>query len=186
MIDFNYGEYIFQQLIMSEFIQQKLAYILISMCANLINIHIVSIICYILSIHPYIDFIIQICISIFMALHIEYVYLFLKRYNPEFFELTQYLIKNFTIEKYRYWKRIVVICFCIYICILLLFIKVDNRLIYIYIIQYAITFIITEQFEQRRIQTWLKHYKEQPKIHKYSSYENALIDSYYSNNIKHK
>lgn len=178
MFRFNYGEYIFQQLITSEFIKEKLTGILISLATNIFNLHIVSIICAVVSIHPYIDFFLQIGVSVFMALNIDYLYGVIDKYHQEFHELTQYLINNYTIENYKWWKKIVVLSVCGYACIGLLFIDVTNTLLYVYIGQYAICFLIIEQFEQQRIQKFIQEYKEKPKTQIDDPALEFLIDSY--------
>ena len=179
MFKFNYGEHIFQQLITAEFVQLKLSHILIALTANFINLNILSLLCLIVSINIYVDFFIQIVISIVMALKIGVIYNFVERYEREYFALTQYLINNYSIENYRYWKRCVIITACIYACILLTIVQINNKVLFIYIVQYAICFLVEEQFEQQRIQNWLKNYCSQPKTKLYHDLStDFLINSY--------
>ncbi len=182
MLHFNYGEYVFQQLITTEFIQHKLAQILISLAVNFINLHIVTLLCTIISINVYIDFFIQITISVIMALRIDIIYNFVERYEKEFYALTQYLINNYSIDNYLYWKRIIVISACIYACIALLIITFTNGVLFIYIIQYTICFLIIEQFEQQRIQTWIRDYQTRPIGKRFTDdpASDLLINSYLS------
>jgi hypothetical protein len=178
MIQFNYGEYIFQQLILTEFVKKKLAFILIAIITNIIQIHIVSILCYVLSINKYLDFVIQICISVLMSLNVDYIYNAVERYEKEFILITQYIINNYTFENYKYWKRIIVLSTGIYACILLCFIDITNKMLILYILQYMICFLIIEQFEQKRIQTLLYNYKSKPIKKKYDNNDINIIDSY--------
>jgi len=180
MLNFNYGEYIFQQLILTDFIQKKLAYILISFAVSILQLHIVSILCYMTSFNPYVDFVVQIGISVGISLNISFIYKIVEKYHEEFYMLTQYLINNYTFENYRYWKRLIVVSMGVYACIGLLFINITNIVLIVYIIQYLITFLIIEQFEQRRIQDWIKNMKNKPNAKKFDFdvTENCLIQSY--------
>jgi hypothetical protein len=74
------------------------------------------------------------------------------------------LIDNYTLENYRFWKRCIVLTGCAYICLLMTSIKIDNYFIILNIVQYAICFLIIEQFEQQRVQRWIKDYNNQPKL----------------------
>lgn len=180
MFRFNYGEYIFQQLIGSELVQSKLTEILISLATNIVNVHIVTVICAIITIHPYIDFFVQIGISVVMALNIDYVYTLVNKYYPEFHQLTLYLINNYTIDNYRQWKRIIILTLCGYACLGLLLMTVTNILLFTYIVQYATCFLIVEQFEQNRVQQFIRDYKERPKATIMTPATEYLIDSYMS------
>ncbi len=162
MFKLNYGEYIIQQLITTEFIQLKLAHILISLVVNFINLHIVTLLCSIISVNIYIDFLLQVGISVTMALKISHIYNFVERYEPEFYTLTQYLINHYSVDNYRYWKKLVVMSACLYACLVLLIVQLSNWLFFLYIIQYAICFLIIEQFEQQRIQKWVREYQTRP------------------------
>ena len=181
-MDFNYGEYVFQQLITIDFVQQKLAFILIAICVNIIQIHVVSVLSYMVSIHPYLDFFTQITVSVICTLNIRITYNIVERYRKEFTELTQYLINNYSIDNYRMWKRMVILSLCGYGLLLLMFIQITNRLIIMCIIQYVISFIIIEQFEQKRIQKWIRDYQQRPVTKQFETdtSENLLIQSYIS------
>lgn len=184
MLKFNYGEYIFQQLMMTDFVQQKLAIILMSIVVNIIQMHIVSILCMIITFHPIIDFIVHTIISIIATLNIDKIYNIVERYEPEFVTLTQYLINNYSFENYRYWKRIIVLSACGYLCIILWKVQVTSWLLFIYIIQYGICFTIVDQFEEQRIQRWVREWTERPiiKTNKDNA-RNMLLESYMSPKI---
>lgn len=159
----------------------KLTEILTSIVANILNVHIVSILCGIFTIHPYIDFVTHTVISIVMALNIDTVYRFVERFNPELKIATKYLIKNYSIENYRLWKRTIVLIGCAYACIAILMVELTKRLLFMYILQYAICFISVEQIEQRRIQRWLDEYRSRPVIKKEQDPDlDMLLQSYMS------
>jgi hypothetical protein len=182
MLKFNYGEYVFQQLITTEFVQLKLAHILISLAANCISLHLATVLCLIVSVNIYIDFFLQIAISVICSLKINHIYNFVERYEAEFYALTQYLINNYSIDNYRYWKRVVVIGVCIYACVLLAVVQITNWILFLYIIQYAICFLTIEQFEQQRVQYWIKEYQNRPvaKVLTDDPASDFLINSYLS------
>lgn len=172
------GDYLLQQLIGSEFIQKKLTQILISLATNFINMHIVSILSGVLTIHPYVDFFTQIAVSTGMSLNMHYIYDITGRYEEEFHRLTQYIINNYSLENYMYWKKICVFTGSIYLAFVLLFVEVNNRLLAIYLAQYLISYLIIEQFENRRVHKWVYNMTTKPVVK--ASVEPVLIDSYLS------
>jgi hypothetical protein len=182
MFNLNYGEYIFQQLITSKFIKNKLTNILIALFVNILNLHLVSILCFIFSFNIlFIDFFIHIFISIFMSLNIYRLYNIIEKYQPEFYKLTKYIIKNYTLENYRLWKKSIIIFSCCYFSILLYFITITKQLIFIYILEYLICFIILEQIEQNKFHNFINEFNNKPIIKHYSKdkTEKFLINSYY-------
>jgi len=180
----NYGEYIFQQLLMTKFVQDKLTIILMSIFVNIVQMHIVSILCVLLSFGPIIDFVLHTFISIIVTLNMHLIYNAVERYKSEFNSLTRYLINNYSFENYRYWKRIVVGVASGYACIILWRTEVTSWLLFIYIIQSGICFSIVDQIEERRLQTWLQEWLSQPTIKNHDPMTNKLIESYMSPSTK--
>lgn len=181
MIKFRYGEYIFQQLLLTDFVQQKLAIILMSIIVNIIQMHIVSVLCMIITFGPIIDFVLHTIISIVATLNIDKIYSIAERFEPEFISLTQYLINNYSFENYRYWKRIIVLCVCAYICVILWRVQVTSFMLFVYIIQYGICFTIVDQFEEKRIQNLVREWIERPTVKTdIDTARNMLLDSYMS------
>jgi hypothetical protein len=177
---FNYGEYIFQQLVTTEFVQNKSVNILISLTVNLINIHLITGLSILFSIHPWFDFIFQIAISVILTINVHWLYDLLGRYHQEFTWLAKYLINNYSIENYCYWKRLVIFVAASYGCVILSLIQITNQLLLVYLIQYLIGFLIIEQIEQQRIQKWLKDYTQRPVARRHDQSATFLINSYIS------
>lgn len=183
MFRLDYGEYIFQQLVTTEFVQSKLSLIFVSFLANFIQMHLITLSCYLVSSgNSYIDFVVQISISIILTLNIKYTYNFVERYQTEIQILTRYLIENYNINNYRFWKRIFILSLCLYSCCLLAVIRLTNWIILIYIIQYALCFLILEQIEQKNIQRWIENYKKRPLTLRYTKdpITSLLVESYLS------
>jgi len=176
----DYGEYIFQQLLMTKFVQQKLTIILMSIFVNIIQMHLVTIVCLILTFNPIVDFVLHTAISIIFTLNISFIYNITERYKVEFHNITQYLIANYSFENYRYWKRIIVCTICAYACVILYKTAITSWLLFIYIIQYAICFIVVDQIEEQRFQLWIKDWLETPIIRNNDKMTNKLIESYMS------
>ena len=126
----------------------------------------------------YSRFFMHLIISIFMALNVDKIYNFCQRYTDEFSRVTNYIIKNYSIQNFRYWKRIVNLFLCFYASILLLFIEITNWMLFITILHHAICSLITEQFEQNNVQYWIEEYKNKPVVK--SKQDNILINSYMS------
>jgi hypothetical protein len=182
MFRVNYGEYVFQQILTSGFVRGKLTEIIIAVAANILNLHIVTMLCSMVSINAYIDFWVHIGISTTMALHKGYLYDFLFRYEREFKALTRYLITNYSVENYRNWKRIVVLGASGYASLSLLTVELNNRVLFRYIIQNAICSFIIEQFEEKNIQNYIREYIGRPVTKKLipGGSEDLLISSYMS------
>lgn len=175
---------ILQQLLANDFVQTKLTEIVTSIVANIVNIHITSLLCSIFTIHPYVDFVTHTGISVFLAINIDTIYRFVERFDPELRQVTKYLIENYSIENYRLWKRTIVLIGCGYACLGILLIELTKGVLFMYILQYAICFILIEQIEQRRIQNWLTEYRNRPVIRKLGENPDMdlLLQSYMSPN----
>jgi hypothetical protein len=177
----NYGEYLFQQLLMTRFVQKKLAIILMAIIVNIIQMHIVSVVCYILTVSPIIDFVLHTIISIVCTLNIGITYNAIERYKPEFTRLTTFLINNYSFENYRYWKRILVLGGCGYLCVILWRVEITSMYLFLYILQYGICFIIVDLFEERRIQDWVINWRSRPHVTQDTNdISNLLVESYMS------
>jgi len=178
----SYGEYIFQQLITSDFIQRKLTSILVALVANIISLHVSSLLCLVLTTRMfYIDFIVQIVISIVISINVDFIYKIVIKWEEELHRITKYFIKNYTFENYKRWKRYIIITGCGYLCIIVYFAELSKPLIYTYILQYIICFIIIEQIETKSFKKWTIKVFKKPKVNVFELTDDTdLINSYYA------
>ena len=124
--EINYGEHIAHRIILSTYAKKKISILFIMLMTMILRIHIDVILNSFINFNQYVDFVIQIVISVSLILCNGYIYQFVDRYNHECYLLTKYLINNYTLDNFRKWKKIVTISICIYILIYLTIFDVNN------------------------------------------------------------
>ena len=180
----NYGEYVVGQLMSTTFFKNKLTDILMAITANFIEAQTVTLLCHNLSIHPYVDYFLQITISITLAINIHWFQRLLIGYRAEFYRLSRYLINNYSFENYIYWKRMVVTGLVGYGLIILSIIEVNNRLIVIYLTQAFINFLVIDRYEQKFFHKLLEEYKNRPVSRFHEEMPKDLIESYFPGRLE--
>lgn len=181
MPNLGVGDYILNQLFTSRFIKKKLASVLLALAANFFEMQVVSVLSYLVSFHPYVDFFLQIGFSVVFAINIDYFYDALARYEDKFYRLSRYLINNYTFENYLLWKRMVMSAIGVYALIILSIVEINNKLILIYLSQSCISFIIIDRYQQRMFHQILKEYQDAPSKTIHTKMPNDLIESYFPN-----
>ena len=181
--EFSYGQYLLNQILSSSFIKNKLTDILMAITANIIEMQTVSLICYFVTTDTYLDIVIPISISVIMAINVNHFYKVIEPFRPQFYSLSRYLIHNYTIENYIYWKRLVVTGITTYAMILLAMVTIDNTFILIYIGQTFVVFMVLDQYEQRYFHKMIKNFQERPKtiVHVEMPEDIDLVKSYFPN-----
>lgn len=173
---FDVGNQILSNVIVSKFAKGKLTNILVSLLVIVFRAHIASILGYILSFNTYVDFVIQIFLSVVLVLYTSVFHHFINLFYPKLYLVVRYCINNYTPERYRKWKIIIVTSICIYLMLILQFIEINSRLLTIYIIQYLVAYFTVDIIEQQKLQTLLKMYNNKPRRKVYG--ELNIIDNY--------
>lgn len=188
--DYNYGSYLFNKVVSSRLIKNKLADILIAITANVLEMQVVTGLCWLSLTDTWLDYIIPIGISSLLAININYFYLALEPYRNNYYQLSKYLIENYTFENYIYWKRLIVTGLTIYGLGMMMLVEINNQFIIIYLSQTFVSFLIVDHYEQRFFHKVIEDYKDKPisKIHHpipLLENDNNLKESYFPNRDKH-
>jgi hypothetical protein len=149
---YNYGDQILKSVIVSKYAKEKLTIILMTLITSIIRFHIISILSIAISFNLWLDFIIQIPLTVIISINSHLIYRMIEYYQPQLYKLTKYIINNYSFENYRRWKRIFVFIIAAYIISLLFFIKINSNMIIIYIIQYIIIYGIIDLIEQKQLE----------------------------------
>jgi len=97
----------------------------------------------------YIDFWVQIFISVILVLKSGWIYQIVEKFDKEVYSLTRYIINNFTEDNYRRWKRNITFVICSYLLIYLSFVEINSNILRIYILQYMICYMMIEVIERK-------------------------------------
>jgi len=173
----NYGEHILKSIIATKYAKRKLTILLMLFITSILRFHIVSIITILFSVNIYVNFIVQIIISVIAVLQTHRIYRFVEINTPILYRFTRYIINNYTPKRYRKWKRNVTISLCIYIIIIFSIFEVTSNLVILYTIQYMISYCIVDIIEQRKIEKLIQRYKDRPKRVIYAEFN--VIDNFY-------
>ena len=160
---YTYGDQILKSVIVSKYAKEKLTILLMMLITAIIRLHLISIISIAISINFWLDCIIQIPLTVIISLNSHLIYRIVEYYQPKLYQLTRYLINNYSFENYRRWKRNVVLSTCLYIIVLLFFINITSNLIIIYILQYIISYGIVDLIEQKQLEIMVENIYNKPK-----------------------
>ena len=173
----NYGEQLLKSIIATRYAKGKLSILLMLIATSILRLHLSSVITILLSCNFYVDFVVQIVVSIIAVFQTNRIYKFVELFKPHFYSLTRYIINNYTPERYRKWKRNVTLCICFYIILLFSFFEITSKLVIMYTIQYMICYGVVDIIEQRKIEKMIERYKERPRRVIYA--ELNVIDEFY-------
>jgi len=159
----TYGEKILQSIIASKYAKEKLTVLLMMLMTAIIRLHLITLISMLTSITFWVDCVVQIPITVVITLNSNVIYNVVEYYQPQIYKITRHVINNYTFENYRRWKRNVVLSSCIYLLILLLFIEITNVLMFIYVIQYIISYVFVDLIEQKHFEEMVENIYNKPK-----------------------
>jgi hypothetical protein len=159
----NYSDQILKSIVKTTYAKKKLSILLLMLLTMIVRLHIDAILAIVIN-TPYffINFLIQIVISVFLVMKTGWIYQAVERFDREVYSLTRYLVNNYSEDNYRKWKRIMTFIICLYLIIYLLVVEITSKLLIMYIIQYLICFIILETIEKKYYDQFLSIFKKHP------------------------
>ena len=85
-----------------------------------------------------------------------------------------YFISNYNVDNYIRWKRYIIVFSCIYACIMLMVVKLDNYIICKSIMQSTIGFFINEEINHKFLTQQLEYIRDYIMTKK-SGYSNTKV-----------
>jgi hypothetical protein len=148
--DINYTDQILRSIVKTTYAKQKLSGIVLMLLTVLVRLHVDAILSLMINFNNiYIDFWIQIFISIILVIKSGWIYKIVEKFDREVYGMTRYLVNNYSDVNYRQWKAKTTFLICVYLVIYLSFVEINSTLLRIYIIQYLICYIIIEIIERK-------------------------------------
>lgn len=146
----NFGNMILKTLISTDYTKRKLATIFLFGGTVIVR----SILNTMLAIFfetkfIYIDFFVQIFLSVSLVLHTDHIYKIVERVEPEAIELATYVIDNYTPENFRRWKKWIVIPTCLYLILFFSIFETTSVILIQYVLQFLICYYIIDNIENR-------------------------------------
>lgn len=146
----NYTDKIVRSVIKTSYAKKKLSSLLLMLITIVVRLVLDIILgCVINFNNTYLDFWLQIIISIILVLQSNSIYEFIKRFEADIYKLTKYLVNNYTDENYRKWKRNITLIGCLFLIVYLYFVQLNSYILILYVIQYLICYIIIDLIENR-------------------------------------
>ena len=150
LYDINYSDQILRSIVKTTYAKKKASLLLLMILTVILKIHVDAILSIIFNTgYFYIDFCIQIIISVILVIKSGWIYKIVEKFDSEVYLLTRYLINNYTESNYRKWKKNVTLVICIYLIIYLSVIEINSNMLRTYIIQYMICYFIIEFIEKK-------------------------------------
>lgn len=164
----NYNEDICRSIIMTTYAKKKFNILLVILFTLIVRIHLSFIICMFLQIHPFIDTISSIFISVLFSLYNDIIYNFiLHNYKNKIYIVTKYIINNYSLQNYILWKRYILFIFTMYVSLILSVYTIDNFFLFKYLFQFVISYIIVDIIQQNKFYPFVNTIRHRPrkKIH---------------------
>lgn len=148
----NYTDKILRSIIKTSYAKKKLSSLLLMLITIIVRLVIDVILSIIINSYinnVYIDFWIQITVSIILVLGSNWIYKLVERFDRDIYGLTKYLVDNYTAENYRKWKRNITFGMCILVIIYLQLSQLTSNILILYVIQYMICYIVIDLIENK-------------------------------------
>lgn len=152
----KYKHQLLIKFIQSRFLKTKVNFLFIMGLTMILQLHVNIILCYIFLFDPYIDFVIQILITILIGFYTKYFLNFVLLFEQHIYAITRYFIHNYSFENYRRWKRNLILFLCFYAILILLFYELEKFKIILQVVQTIISFLILDQIQALPIAEKLK------------------------------
>ena len=143
----EYKKKLFKKIIQSRFLKTQVNFLFIMCLTMILQLYVNIILCYLLMIGPYVDFFIQIILTIIIGFYTKYFLKFVLLFEKYIYNVTRYFIHNYSFENYRIWKRNLIISVCGLFILILFFYELNKIQIILQIIQTVISFLILDQIQ---------------------------------------
>ena len=159
----NYGDALLENIIFTDWARQKLNVMMLSLWAMILRFHFISMACWLCSVNIYVDFFLHTAISIVVTFYRNWFYWAVEYFDARSTALVGFLIENYTIQNYRLWKRSVLLGICIYGIIVCCVVEITSGMMIVYILEYAIAFIVVDVVENKTVDKIIREYKNRPR-----------------------
>jgi len=143
----HYKKRIMSVFVRSRFLKTKINFLLISFLTMILQLHVNISLCYLLTFHPYVDFFIQIIITIIIGFYTNLFLNFVLLFEDRIYSIPRYFINNYSEERYRIWKRNFIFIISTYFIVIILYHKLDKFEIILQVIQTITSFLILDEIQ---------------------------------------
>ena len=155
---------VLKQIVTSSVATKQITKVFINLISVIIRIHIVSVLSMIVyTKYELLNSILRIWISVTLVMYTGIFYKFAHTFYPELYNVTHYLLNEYSPQNFRKWKMILLLSLSVYALIILRILTLNNYVLTIQIIEYTVSFTIVDQIEQKTIYKIVKDLKSNPK-----------------------
>lgn len=146
----NYEDYLLKSVVKSNYAKNGLTVLLMLSITGMLRFHLSIIICYLLTINPYIDFLVSILVGLVMSYTSNNLYQYTATQRSKYEEWITYLINNYNRDNIIIWKRYCLLGICSYIFFILKIMELNNQVIFISTCSTIITFVISDLIDNHQ------------------------------------
>ena len=157
----DYTDQLFQSLIRTRYAKRQFSMVLSLIIVGILKWHIKILFSCIIQIHPIVDFILQILLSVILAFKGYWIRNIVDRFKSEIYALSRYLINNYSPENLKVWKRNIVLLISLYFIIHILLIEITKWVLVGQILQFLISYFFIEGIEGG---TFVEYYERMKKF----------------------
>ncbi|MHB1954126.1 MAG: hypothetical protein ACYCOU_10295 [Sulfobacillus sp.] len=155
-----------QKIVTSGLVKNKVAELLAVLLTAIVRAHLAIIVNVCLShfirLPALVDFCFQVLLAVILGLSTGVIHAQVTRLQPQLRKAVKYFIDRYTPENFRRWKIYATLSSCAYIGLGVSLSEIDQRMILVWIVQYAVSFLLLDVIEQRKICKLIRSYQERP------------------------
>lgn len=173
----NYEDYLLHLFINSSFARKGLVLLCIYLMTTVVRFHLTMALCILFSWN---NNIIPIVISVLTSMASDTLFQYGSTHRPRLETSIEYMIRNYSLDNFIRWKRIVLTGILLYIMVVLFLFQINNYTIFVALTQMTISCIICDFLEQHLPQTWYNsvlNWWSRPQVTRHQTHL-MLIDNY--------
>jgi hypothetical protein len=157
----DYTEQFISSVVRTRYSKRQFTFVLELLLTQVLRSYIKILLDPFLSFHPVIDFISGIALSVVLIFNTDVIYqLVHKTWYEPLYQLSRYLINNYSAENFKRWKRNVVLVSSLILALHVYFAQITSSMILMQIAQFVISYIVVDIIDYLKMQdfqSWIHH-----------------------------
>lgn len=165
----NYVDQIARMFFTSTFAKTKINILLLMILTVCVRFILISVVCMLITVNLWVDFFLHSFLTILIILNSSIIQDVIMTKKAFFYNITRYLINNYTEQNFRIWKRNITLILSSIAISILLVVELSSYIMIYYIVQNLFIYFIIDQIETRKIHKLIDKIKEKPRISKFKN-----------------
>ena len=143
-------ESIVQRVARTRFSRRQLNYYAMFVWVSLIRMHICTILCILIQVDPAVDFFVHVIIPILLFYCSPAIRRVIDPCKKRSYDLVSTVVKEYSHENFKFWKKVFVVCFTAYCIFILQFVDVSSDMLVVFLLQNLLYCGIIDFIEEKK------------------------------------